>query len=231
MKLLLLPLLFTVSAQGGDDAEKRFRAMEAKVRQADALQVAFDCDLMNKLGTIKGSMIVRAGNKARLEMQVDFAGKEMKLLMVSDGSKMVANMDGVNQTTQDTPKFLRDALQGLAAKAGVVANLMVVGKASNEQKNPLEGVKLSDFKALPNEQVNGRDAAVIAYKVSLADNQNASVTVWIDTATNLPLKRTLRMDMNGGGPNEFTETYREFRLNPQLDARLFELPNAKGEAK
>jgi outer membrane lipoprotein-sorting protein len=164
-------------------------------------------------------------------MHIDFAGKAQKLLLVSDGSKLTSIQDGMPHSPLETPKFLRDTLTALTARAGVFVGLMVTGKSTgnNNQKNPLDEIKVSGFKALPNEQVNGRDAAVIAYQIALPDNQTASATVWIDTATNLPLKRTLRTNL--GGVGMFTETYRDIRLNPPLDARLFELPNAKGEAK
>src|SRR2546430_9487837 len=83
-------------------------------------------------------------------------------------------------------------------------------------KELLDEMKLGDFKALPAEQVNGRAAAGIAYQITIAsDNQTVAATVWIDTATHLPLKRTLRFDKwLDGAPGTITETYHDFRLNP-----------------
>jgi outer membrane lipoprotein-sorting protein len=69
---------------------------------------------------------------------------------------------------------------------------------------------------------------VIVYKLRIRD-QAGTGTVWLDAATHLPLKRSLRLNM--GGVAVFTETYRDFHLNPPLDARTFELPNTKGDPK
>src|SRR5258707_34072 len=107
---------------------------------------------------------------------------------------------------------------------------MLAARTGDDQKNPLDEFKVSAFKALPAEKVNGRDAVVIEYKVTVPQNQTAIATVWVDAATHLPLKRTLRMEM-GGAPVTVTETYSAFRLNPQLDANLFVLPKAKGDPK
>jgi outer membrane lipoprotein-sorting protein len=227
MKLLLVPVVLAALGQAGDDAEKRFKAMEDKIRQADALQVAFESDFKDNFGSIKGTLAVRTGNKASLDMRINLMDNPRKFLLVSDGTRMVTRTETLSR--RDTPKFLRDALVSLTARVGVYACAVFQNEPDGDERNPLDDIKLSDFKALPNEKVNGRDAAVIAYK--LTDRQTSTVTVWIDTATGLPLKRITETGMKGGGPSAIVETYRDFRLNPQLDAKLFELPNANKGAK
>ena len=95
MKLLLVPFLLTAAAQGGDDAAKRFQAMEDKIARAAALQVTVEARIESPQGegTIKGKLTAR-GNKARVEMGVDFMGKALRITMVCDGTKMVSSEDG-----------------------------------------------------------------------------------------------------------------------------------------
>ena len=54
--------------------------------------------------------------------------------------------------------------------------------------------------------------------------------MWLDPATNLPLKRVLRPDAENDG-FVFTETYSAFTFNPEVDARTFELPKEKGKGQ
>ncbi len=232
MKLLLLPVVLAALGQAGDDAEKRFKAMEDKIRKADALRVTFACDFKNDQITfaMKGTLTVRAPNKARLEADASFFGKDMKIVMVSDGTKMVNRTDGQNNPAQDTPKFFQEMLTSLVSRTGITIGALTLGNLNDKQKNPLDELKVSDFKAKPAEQVNGRNAAVIAYKLAIKNDQAATAIVWLDAATGLPLKRALQFEM-GNQRFTVTETYSDLRLNPQLDARLFELPKTKEDPK
>jgi outer membrane lipoprotein-sorting protein len=50
---------------------------------------------------------------------------------------------------------------------------------------------------------------------------DAEVTLWIDAKTLLPLKRTV---VTKRDVVHLTETYRDFKLDPKVDAKAFELP-------
>jgi hypothetical protein len=65
---------------------------------------------------------------------------------------------------------------------------------------------------------------VIHFHVRLGGKAVVQVTLWLDARTLLPLKRL----MQGKGKDDATvlasETYREFRVNPALDPKTFEVP-------
>jgi len=57
--------------------------------------------------------------------------------------------------------------------------------------------------------------------LKLANLGAMQMTIWLDTQTNMPLKRLVI------APSEkarLTEVYTEFTLNPKLDGKMFELP-------
>lgn len=94
---------------------------------------------------------------------------------------------------------------------------------SDDKRDPRDEFKVSGFKLLKPEQVGGRDTAVIAYQLTYQNKDVLTCTLWVDTGTGLPLKRTLRGEENRQRCT-IVENYTNFTLNPQLDAKLFELP-------
>lgn len=97
------------------------------------------------------------------------------------------------------------------------------------------GVLLSDPMALPKrlvasgfkvgarEKVGMRETQVLHYVVNGKNpgpGAAVTITVWIDTQTNLPLKRVCAMD-NG---IRTEEVYSDWQLNATMDPALFELP-------
>ncbi len=221
MKLLLIPLLLTVAAQGGADAEKRFKAMEAKIAKADTLQITFDGKIETAKGggPVKGTLTIGAGGKGRLTAEADVAGKTAKLEMVSDGNKVATRETGLNWKNKDVPRDFRAKLNAIAGRTGIVAGVFLL---TTGQENLQDALKASDFKLLPAEKVGGRYAAVVQYQLTVKDKK-AIGTLWLDAKTNLPLKRVLRPAEGNDGAT-FTEIYSAFTLNPKLDAKLFELP-------
>ena len=49
------------------------------------------------------------------------------------------------------------------------------------------------------------------------------MSVWIDTKTQLPLKRIVAVD-HDGQMFRITETYSTFAIDPKLEPKLFEIP-------
>jgi Tol biopolymer transport system component/outer membrane lipoprotein-sorting protein len=79
-----------------------------------------------------------------------------------------------------------------------------------------------DFRAGAAEKVGGRDANVVHFKMpSGMRDKDAAFTVWIDAKTLLPLKRVIVLDPTSKAT--ITETYKEFTLDPEIDAGAFEL--------
>ncbi len=76
-------------------------------------------------------------------------------------------------------------------------------------------LRATDFKAAEGEKVGGRDAKVLRYKLG-----TLGVILWLDARTHLPLKRHILSEKRV----VITETYKEFTLDPKIDAKVFELP-------
>jgi outer membrane lipoprotein-sorting protein len=227
MKLLFVPMLAAVLTQAGDDPAVRLKAMEDTIAKAETAQVGFDAKFEAKgmEGTMKGTLSVGAGNKARVDADVGIMGQTIKIELVSDGTKLVTKAGDFGTMSKDTPKHLRQAMVAVMARTGVATAIVARKDEPDDNVNPLDLIKVSDAKKVKEEKVNGRDALVVSYKLTIKDFP-APITgsVWIDTQTNLPLKRVLRADKDGESFT-ITETYSNFRINPKLDAGTFKLPN------
>ena len=53
-------------------------------------------------------------------------------------------------------------------------------------------------------------------------DDDPEITVWIDNDTGVPLKRVVVQSK--GKEFRTTEVYSEFKLNPKIDAKVFDLP-------
>jgi len=224
MKILAIPLLAAVLGQG-DDPAKVMKALEDKVARADVSQVTVDAKMEGSKGNsagIKGTLTVAADNKARGDFTMEFLGKSQKNYMVSDGTRMVTSQDGKAQPPKDAEKHMRNAMTVLLARSGLAALFM--GSAGPDKGDPLTSITASDFEKVKTEKLDGRDALVIEYKLTIkGQNTPMAATVWVDTQTQLPLKRVVRAEM-GGETVTLTETYSNIRFNPKLGADFFQLP-------
>jgi outer membrane lipoprotein-sorting protein len=91
-----------------------------------------------------------------------------------------------------------------------------------EADTPKQKLDIRGFQAGAAEKVGGRDAKVVRYKMNLSGlrNDDTAFTVWIDTKTLLPLKRAIGPDRSFPA---VTEIYKEFTLDPKIDAGALEL--------
>ena len=110
-------------------------------------------------------------------------------------------------------------------RGGVWMTLHAVLENQNPAKeykdfDPDESFAVSDFKLGPKEMVAGREAQILEYNAKIA-GESFPVTVWIDTRTNLPLKRVLK-----GGQDLIivTESYSKVALDEKADDKEFEIP-------
>jgi outer membrane lipoprotein-sorting protein len=214
---MLSPLVLLVLLPGAEpnEAEQLFRQMEAKVIKAKTVECAFDAKVeADKTGTIKGTLLLGEGKKCRMEMGIEFGGMKEKFTMISDGTKMKAVIDGKPTPAED-------------ANLGYVKEMraaVVHGVAFTSWSTGLPVpvyFRASDFKLGKKEMVDKQEAQVVQYTLThplLRPKQEAKydVTVWIDTKTQLPLKRVFNGTM--------TETYTKLEVDGKIDAKQFELP-------
>jgi outer membrane lipoprotein-sorting protein len=212
--------------------------MENKITRAKAFKVAVvieggrDTD---RPGSFKGFLLLTRDNKARLNVSGADFGEARHWQMVSDGKQMkLRPFDfGVPEVSKEeatvpTPKDLHDHLARSVSRLGVYPHLprMPIMLGSGD----LRKLPARDFKAGPAQKVGGRDARVVRYKLGPAEQKDqATVAVWIDTTTLLPLKRVINFGPAWGGA--ITETYLAFTLDPRTDAGDFKLTFPTGEAE
>jgi hypothetical protein len=140
--LLAVALAAPALAQG-NKAEKLFRAMEKKIKAAEAVEVAFTYqveDLTRRKWTTKGTLLLTKDNKARLKVSGYFGGNQAApFQVVSDGKQLktkgarfVVASNGVpgveegGQSEQGTPKHFHVQLGALVSRGGMWFSLYVM---------------------------------------------------------------------------------------------------------
>jgi outer membrane lipoprotein-sorting protein len=128
----------------------------------------------------------------------------------------------------DMPKNAGAKTLTAVARAGVFASVMLVSVARTGEKpvevDVNEQLKLSDFKLGKKEKVGDSEAQVIDYTLTVkGEKEPMQCSVWVDTKTNLPLKRVLR-GKEGTEKATVTETYSKFTVDGKVDPKSFELP-------
>ena len=224
--LALVALVLALPAFAQDnEGEKLFRKVEQQVRAANSLKVVFDIDGQVGKDTVKqqGTLLVAEGNKGRLELKTTVGGKIVTEQMVADG-KESAFLDAGKIVGERKPVNAGSTETALAVtiRAGVLAALQV----GPDPKNKFDVDKVlaaSDFKLGAKEMVGSREAQVVTYTLKSPTGDMLQTTLWIDSKTELPLKRTTRGKVKDVKTTA-VEVYSEFALNPTLDPKIFELP-------
>lgn len=165
--------------------------------------------------------------------------------LVSNGKQL--KLWGEEQSTDDAKampatSLLPSLLGTLVSRVGVTAGSMIITFAPGPQFIPVfltgepgeakdidpEKLRWSvgDFKKGAAEKVGGRDAKVISYVFGPRDEKVVDrFTLWLDARTLLPLKRVIVLNSRN---MHITEVYPEFKLDPKIDAKAFELVPAQG---
>jgi outer membrane lipoprotein-sorting protein len=219
-------LVLTLPAVAQDnEGEKLFRKVEQQVRAAKSLKVVFDIDGEFGKDIIKqqGVLLVAEGNKGRLEVKTTVGARTVMEQMIADG-KESAFVEAGKIVGERRPVDASSTEIALAAsiRAGVLAALQV----GQDPKNKFDVDKVlpaSDFKLGGKEMVGSREALVVTYNLAPPMGDPVRITLWIDSKTELPLKRTTLGKVKGVKAAAI-EVYSEFALNPTLDATNFELP-------
>jgi outer membrane lipoprotein-sorting protein len=231
LALLALPaaMLPAAAAQGGDEAEKLFRAVEARLSKARTVRLAFRVDtyLGREKGMLTGTLLLAAGNKARLRVKGAILGKDLDAELVSDGARMRAlDQPSAKPLEAPAPKHLNEIVTAALSRSGLFLNLDLLSKQLDRtdggQLNPADLFPVSDLKLGRKENLMGREAQILTYAVRYDAKRKLNATVWIDTQTGLPLKRVMT-PQEGQSKEQITETYTDVKLNEKLDPKQFEL--------
>ena len=228
LTLLTTALLAAPALAQENDAEKLYRAMEKKIRSAQTLRLTFDGEATGggqKL-TLKGTALVAEGNKGRIEAEFASAGKSTKLLFISDGkTKYMKEGDMVKTEAAES----KDSAKPLAmiARVGFLPSLLF-GKAEGKDKEAFDIDKeapVKNFKLGVKDKLGKRQAQVVEFEITFGPGASGRAAVWIDTETELPLKRTLTVEGKGKEDSfQVVETFATFTINPKLDGKAFDIP-------
>jgi hypothetical protein len=214
--VLLLPAL-AVAGGEGNEGEKLYRGLEKAVGQAKTVRVAFTSKIMKgdkEAGHFKGVVDLGEGDKASVEVKSEKEGKDFTLKVTSDGKMLkVVTTPPAGDKEEPLPKNFGKMVRSAISRVGPTgAMLMAHPKGPGQEDPDLEkALRVSDFKLGENARVEGREARVIAYKVSFMGEERMAVKLWLDARTRLPLKRELTPEKEGENVR-IVETYSEFKL-------------------
>jgi hypothetical protein len=221
MAVLSFLVVAVVQGQEPNEAEKLFRAMEKTLTAAKALQVIFEAKLDNLKGEIavKAKLTAAAGNKMLLKGESSIGGMSHDLELVSDGKLGKGQVFGEKFSGKDTPKGLyQNVLLGGMRRIGIVPALFagIGGEASEKKEASVEKLyKVSDFKLGDKIKNKGRAAQGVQYRLIVPGSATFKAEVFLDSETNMPLRRTLSSEKDGQ-KFSLVETY-TVQLNPKID--------------
>lgn len=209
-------------AQVGE-AESLFRAMQRKITSAKALQVVVKMtgktpDFDEKTA-FKLTIWVKGTDQVRSEIRMSTKDKkDGTVLMVCDGTSMAMRANG------KTMMLPLPAHPGARVKDCLVTPSadMVIGVLMSHPAAQKPFVN-SAFRLGAKEKIADREAQLVHYVANAKDGQPgdaANITLWIDTRTNLPVKRVC-VSQRG---IRTEETYRNWQFNGSMESKLFELP-------
>jgi len=222
LALLVLILAATPARAQEGEAEKLYRAMEKKILAAESLALDFNSEITedDKKFTVKGTIYVAAGNKTRLDLESELFQLGGKTLIVTNGESRYAKVGNlVFHEGPFPPKG--EVLLALIARFGAAFAAMEkkIATADLGKDFPVKNFKLG-----VKEMVGKREAQVVQYQIENKIIGNlAEASVWIDTKTQLPLKRTMA-EKQESKEIRTTETYGVFTVDSKLDGKLFDIP-------
>jgi outer membrane lipoprotein-sorting protein len=226
ISVLALALLAPVLVQE-DEAERACHDMEKRLLEAKTLRFSFamKVEVDTNEDNLKGTIWLAEGNKARIEVKGTMGGgKPLEMLMISDGTQMVAKVTGAPAPEpRDTPRSTGELTRGTIGRAGVFAGLFY---GTNDKKEPsLDDLfQLSDFKVGNREKKGARQILVIEHKIAFRGaKEKGMITLWVDSKSSLPEKRVFTIN-DAMHKVRVMEVYEGMTVDAKLEDTLFELP-------
>ena len=225
--LLLCALATSPAVAEPNEAEKLFRDMEKKIATAKTLEldVELKMDAPGSKVSVKGSMILGEGNRTRVEGSGVADGIPFKGVLISDGKKMHIVVNDKAEPTHKTPKQLSNVGRAAITRAGMPMSLpYFIISSIVDDLNINDMYVVSDFNIGRKEKIGEREAQEIQYTFTFFEQKESlAMSVWLDTKTNLPLKRVVTSTVDKE-KFVYTEIISKMTLDPKIDAKKFELP-------
>jgi outer membrane lipoprotein-sorting protein len=227
---LVLALLAPVAVAADEEAKAAFAKMESTVRKAKSFQTEFRTSTTvgkKSDADTKGRMLI-AGDKVRIEVESKDTRASAKLLLVSDGKKMYASVTDRPAKNRDAEKQLSERTLASVARAGLMFEVDLTHiVTSDDELRAFDAEKefpVSGFKFGKKETIGGVETQAIDYTIKFTVAKDpATATVWIDTKTNLPVKRVIVMKL-GDAVITTTEEYSKSAVDGKIDEKEFALP-------
>ena len=227
--LLILPALFP---QEKNEAEELLKKSSEKLAAAQSFQCKAQLIVHGAVGdvTVEQTFQCAAGNKLRFEMKGKFKDKELKYLIVSDGSKVRLDLNAPEKhETIDTPADLNVQVLSMIPRLSLRGSVESMCWPVLGGDKPMECIRFNEFKSLKVDKASDREVRSISYLVNQTkpsrgvEGKDTPCTLWIDAKTLLPVKRELKVKL-GHGDHLFMETYSEAAVDEKIDPAKFELP-------
>jgi outer membrane lipoprotein-sorting protein len=209
-------------------AKETFDQLEKKLAGAKTMRCTFEITSKanDQQATMKGKLVIAEGSKALLELEGDVGGNKLKMLTITDGKKVMNVQNGKKSIKVKEGDDINNALTAALARSGLALPWFTVtaGPGIKEEKiDPAKMFPVSDLKLGKSENIGGKQATVLHYKLGIKDEKTPiETTVWLDAKTGLPFKRELTFNANGQSV-KFTEAYTECIIDQPIDPSVFKI--------
>jgi len=214
-------------------AQQLFDAMESKLIKAKTLQCKLSIVMQTpgrkKPTTLEGGLWLATKNKMNLTLMEQSKNAQSPFIVKSDGVSMAEFKMGKPELRKTGP-FLQRAMLLSLTRSGVQLPLyyLIGSDLPNTANDPVTHLQVNKLKFVKKATLNTAKTSVVQYELKtdfapvLLD-----VTVWIDSATSLPVKRTVTMGVPGGKKEQsitITENYSDWVINQDIDEKRFQIP-------
>jgi outer membrane lipoprotein-sorting protein len=217
-----------------ESAEDTFKKIGDTVLKAKSVRVDFRWDGTSRAETggkveASGLVLLKEGNRANLVATVTEKGQPSELKIISDGSTVKTRLGSRRMLECPVPKNLESGLKMTIHRLGAMQAVLIAHKVCmldvDDQEEALDmsrKPRLYDFKNGPDDG----ESRTITYKISPdGPDTVADIKLWYDPDTMRLVKRTITLRK----PSEsvFTERYRDWALDGDLENEEFTLPSVK----
>jgi outer membrane lipoprotein-sorting protein len=228
------PIIAALLLLQAQTAEDTFKKIAETLDHAKSVRVSFVWEGTSKAeaeGKVdaRGNVLFKEGNRARLAARIQEKGRSSDLRVVSDGKSVKTQLGPKRMLECETPPHFEAGLKMTLHRLGALQAVVVAHKICmldpTEQEEALDLEKrpaLSDFQDGPDDG----DAKTITYKVTPEGADSAAeVKLWYRPETYTLVKRTITLKRPA--ESVFSETYKEWTLDGELENEQFTLPSVK----
>jgi len=231
---LLFPQAGVVQDEPAESAEQAFKKIEEVVSKAKSTRVRYTWEGVSssdESGKVEasGMVLIKEGNRTSLTATIIERNHSSELKIVSDGTTVKTKLGPRRVLECVVPRNLEEGLKLALHRLGAMQAILIAHKVCMlEEEEQEEALKLrkkppiSDFRDGPDDG----DSKTILYKITPEGSENAAeVKLWYAPKSYRLVKRTITIKK----PTEsiFTEIYKEWTLDPELENDEFKLPSVK----